>query len=559
MAISNNNNKIEYTANGVQTAFTFPYTYYLQTQLQVYVSGVLKTLGVDYTVSPTESNPGDGNPIGGTVTFGAAPANGAIVLIVRILPLTQVVVLSDGANFPAKTIEKTLDQLVMMLQQHDEDLARTFKVGVTEDGLALPDAATRANKYLGFDGSGVPVALSAPTDTALTTTYSETLLAAADAAAARTILGVPATAVTDALDTRLDTLESVGKGSGNGIINGCMDVWQRGTSFVSPVTNTYTADRWVWGKLGTGAVTVTQSGSVPSVAQAGVKLNYAMRIEVTTADAAIAADDWYGMTYIMEGLDWRHFAQREIVLSFWIAAPVTGKYCVSLRNTGSDRSYVAEYDINVADTYEKKTIVIPASPSAGTWDYLTGKGVKIGFAFAVGSNYHVAAGAWQNGDFLSTANQVNGMANAPAKYFLLTGVQLEAGNLTTPLAFRRFEEELNLCKRYFQKSWAYQYAPAQNTGGGKGEITYNSPVGGGANYFVGIRFEREMRVAPVVGLYNPNNTNSLARDINGAVDTATAAASNLTAKDFLLNGQNNAATAVGARMAINYTADAEFY
>jgi hypothetical protein len=61
------------------------------------------------------------------------------------------------------------------------------------DGLTvLP--FDRASKYLGFDASKELVALAAPTNTALTTAYSETLLAAANAADARTVLGAPAAA-----------------------------------------------------------------------------------------------------------------------------------------------------------------------------------------------------------------------------------------------------------------------------------------------------------------------------------------------------------------------------
>lgn len=161
MAISSTVNRIAYTGDGAQTSFTFPYIYYDQTQLLVYVNGVLQTLASTYTVSPTTSNPEDGNPIGGTVTFLAAPANAASIVILRSLGITQGVVLNDGSNFPAKTIEKTFDQVTMMLQQHDDTLTRSIRALPTEAlDMALPSVALRASSYLGFDANGKPVALA---------------------------------------------------------------------------------------------------------------------------------------------------------------------------------------------------------------------------------------------------------------------------------------------------------------------------------------------------------------------------------------------------------------
>jgi len=80
----------------------------------------------------------------------------------------------------------------MIAQQLDEGNNLGVRLSSDEtatDGLTvLP--FDRASRYLGFDASKELVALAAPTSTALTTAYSETLLAAANAADARTVLGV---------------------------------------------------------------------------------------------------------------------------------------------------------------------------------------------------------------------------------------------------------------------------------------------------------------------------------------------------------------------------------
>lgn len=196
MAISNSATRISYTGNGVQTAFPFPYVYYNQTQLLVYVDGVVQSLGGAYTVSPTTSNPEDGNPIGGTVTFLSAPANGTVVQIIRSLLLEQTVVLNDGGNFPAKTIEKNFDQLVMMLQQHEEELTRTLHTPVSEStDMTLPSASARANKFLAFDATGVPFA-SPGASLVPVSAFMATVLDDATALDARTTLDVEHTTVT---------------------------------------------------------------------------------------------------------------------------------------------------------------------------------------------------------------------------------------------------------------------------------------------------------------------------------------------------------------------------
>ena len=50
----------------------------------------------------------------------------------------------------------------------------------------------------------------------------------------------------------------------NVIINGAMNVSQRGTSFADPSNDTYTLDRFIARKSNDGAVTITQDSSAPS-------------------------------------------------------------------------------------------------------------------------------------------------------------------------------------------------------------------------------------------------------------------------------------------------------
>jgi len=50
-----------------------------------------------------------------------------------------------------------------------------------------------------------------------------------------------------------------------------------------------------------------------------------------------------------------------------------------------------------------------------------------------------------------------------ADYFDITGVQLELGSVATPFEVRPFPVELQMCMRYYEKSYLYNVAPGSNS------------------------------------------------------------------------------------------------
>jgi hypothetical protein len=238
----------------------------------------------------------------------------------------------------------------------------------------------------------------------------------------------------------------------NAVMNGAFEVWQRGTSFPAIAINAFSADRWQWALFNSTAVhTLSRSTDVPTVAQAGVLAPYSLLVDCTTADAAVAAADIVVVSHKIEGYVWRRFAQRELTISFWVKATKTGVHCVCLNNSGTDRAITLEYTINVTNTWEKKTINIPASPSAGTWDYTTGIGVQLLFVLMAGSNYQGSAGSWQASSTIrATTNQVNA-CDSTSNDFRLALVQLEPGNVATAFEDVPYEVELMRSMRYYER------------------------------------------------------------------------------------------------------------
>jgi hypothetical protein len=300
----------------------------------------------------------------------------------------------------------------------------------------------------------------------------------------------------------------------NAIINGDFNIWQRGTSFASVADATYNADRFYYNKSGAMVHDVSRSTDVPTFAQANRGFNYSTLVDCQTVDAAIGATDLSLIGTAIEGFNFLPLAQKPMTLSFWVKATKIGIYCVALTNN-ADRSYVAEYTINVADTWEYKTITIAASPSAGTWNYTNGVGLRVNFALAIGANSQTTKDAWQTGLFYGTSNQVNACDNI-ANNFRITGIQLEAGSVATPFENRTIQQELELCQRYYEKSYNITDAPETITG--NGQFIYDniaSTIG-----YVNIRYKTTKRTASTITISNPVAGGASARNYTASTNIA---------------------------------------
>ena len=246
------------------------------------------------------------------------------------------------------------------------------------------------------------------------------------------------------------------------LINGSMDISQRGTSFTS---NGYTLDRWTMDESSDAAVTVTQDTDVPS----GSGFAKSLKVDVTTADASIAAAQYCGFTQYFEGqnlqlLKYGTSSAENLTLSFWVKAVKTGTYCIRfVKEAGSGTRYETpiEYTISSGSTWEKK--VINLSPTAGSTSLITGAaaaivntnaaGYRIMFTLAAGTDYHGTNNTWVAGsNKMGTSSQVNGL-DSTSNNFWVTGVQLEIGEYSStnipPFQHESYGDNLHRCARYY--------------------------------------------------------------------------------------------------------------
>jgi len=300
----------------------------------------------------------------------------------------------------------------------------------------------------------------------------------------------------------------------NRIINGNFDIAQRGTSFAAIASAAYSLDRWTWGQAGAMVCTVTQSTDVPNNT-----FQSSYKVDVTTVDSSIAAGDYAFIAQKIEGYNVRDLIGTTFTVSFWVKSSKTGVHCVSFSNSGQNRSYIKEYTVAAVNTWEYKTVTVTGGLiTAGTWTWTNGEGLEVGFALATGSTFQTTSDAWQTGDFLGTANQVNVMDNT-ANDFFLTGVQLEPGPVATPFEQRPIGTELALCQRYFQQ-----------LGGGMTGFEESTTT-----HSYGLRFSQPMRATPTFSLIGSSFTyryinassagdRTISISINGSTTITTQAA-----------------------------------
>jgi len=236
------------------------------------------------------------------------------------------------------------------------------------------------------------------------------------------------------------------------VTNGLFTVAQRGTSFVSPATGVYDLDGWLLAYISSALVTITQ------VAESTFD-KFTRVVTVTTADNAVVAADFFCQETRIEGYDCIKYLKNGFTIGFYVKSSVIGIHCISVFNGTS--SYVMEYTINVANTWEYKTV----NCQSGTpflASFSTGPGFVINFCNMAGSNYRTTPNAWQTGNFKASANQVNDVANT-GNVFALTMVTMNQGG-TALLDTLNIEQELSRCQRYFTANTYYVSATPANVG-----------------------------------------------------------------------------------------------
>lgn len=243
-------------------------------------------------------------------------------------------------------------------------------------------------------------------------------------------------------------------GGRNVIINGAMQVHQRGTSTAS-ITQSgyYTADRFRLLNLTQG----THTNSIENDAPTGSGFRKSFKILVTTADASPAAGDEFGLDQFIEGQNVQQFIKgtasaKQFSLSFWVKGSTTGTYIAMIYDLNNFRFASASYTISTSATWEKKTITFPAD-ATGALNNDNATSLIVRFYLGAGSNQTSGTlqTTWGSDTVANRAAGQTNLAAATNNYWQVTGVQLEAGAVATPFEFEDYGTTLAKCQRYYQE------------------------------------------------------------------------------------------------------------
>jgi len=238
----------------------------------------------------------------------------------------------------------------------------------------------------------------------------------------------------------------------NLIINGAMQVAQRGTSFAD-ADGIYTLDRF---RFNTAAedefvATVSQSTDAPD------GFSTSLKVDVTTAESAIASDERISIEQRIEAQSLQHLnygtsAARTTTLSMWVKSSRAGKYGVNIRTHDASDNYNASLTINSVDTWEHKTITIDGNTLAnGGITNDNGIGLWFRITLLCGTDHRTnTVDQWvADSSHNAPTDAQNNWGTATTDDFYLTGVQWELGDTATPFEHRSHGDELQRCQRYY--------------------------------------------------------------------------------------------------------------
>ena len=250
-------------------------------------------------------------------------------------------------------------------------------------------------------------------------------------------------------ETPQEQFNLIGAGRRNLIINGAMQVAQRGTSVTGITSTGYrTVDRWRLALAVLGTWTQSQADDAPEGFSSSLKML------CTTADANPGTGDYAVIQYKLEGYDLQQLkygtsSASDLTLSFWVKSNKTGVGSLEIINVDNSRSIYLSYTVDFANTWEYKTVTISGDTISGP-NNDNGTGLEIAWWLNSGSNFNSGS---HTTSFAASSNLRRNASNlgvgvAVNDYFQITGVQLEVGKVATPFEHRSYGEELAACQRY---------------------------------------------------------------------------------------------------------------
>ena len=280
-------------------------------------------------------------------------------------------------------------------------------------------------------------------------------------------------------------------GRRNMVINGAMQVAQRGTSETGVTSSQYAnaPDRFKVAMTTGGTWTVSQSTTSPD----GFSNSY--KFDCTTANGSLASDSNIQLRQRIEGQNLQQLAKgtsgaKSVTVSFYVRTNKTGTYTLELFDRDNTRTFSKTYTVSSADTWEFKSITF-AGDTSGALDNDNAVSLDLNWFLAAGTEF--TSGTFTTGwESRVDANRVSSsqvnLADSTSNEWYITGIQMELGENASDFEHRSYGEELALCQRYLQ---LWNFGSSYQGGGGLSGMFYSYDLA-----FVTIPYFCEMRASP---------------------------------------------------------------
>jgi hypothetical protein len=245
-------------------------------------------------------------------------------------------------------------------------------------------------------------------------------------------------------------------GTRNLIINGAMQVAQRGTSSTSD--GYATVDRF---KVNISGGTVTQSQEALSSGDPFDEGFHKYFRATNTSVATDTATDFRVIRTLLEDQNvatsgWNYKSSGSyITLSFWVRSSVSQEFYAHLNQGMDEYNYAFSLGTLSANTWTKITKTIPGNSNL-SFDNDNTAGLEVDIVPFWGTNFTTSGSTTDAWYAWNGASRVPDMtttwATTSGATFDVTGVQLEVGDTATPFEHRSYEQEFALCQRYYWKA-----------------------------------------------------------------------------------------------------------
>lgn len=249
----------------------------------------------------------------------------------------------------------------------------------------------------------------------------------------------------------------------------------------------YPFENWVIafsasGAAGQAAVYFDGSGGTAAIGYRG-----RAAFQCSTAKPALAAGDYLVFRQPVEGnriarLKWGTANAVPITINFWVWSNYAGNYGGYITNQATDRNYTFQWTVNVANTWEYKTVTIPGD-QAGVWKIDDTVGLTFGLTLACGSTYQATpTGAWGTGQIkFGVPGNVN-LFTTLNNVIYFTGLSILPGSMgpdatQSPMVTRSRDVEMILCQRYWyliRQGVQFGHGTLRASGGGYSSIPFNT-------------------------------------------------------------------------------------